>query len=188
MKSRLRARVRGLVARFKRNQRASVAIEFGLLALPFALLMFAILETCVSFTAQLLMSNATDDLARQIKTGQLRSPTEAQLKTAICGQLQIMVSEGCPGLQVDLRQIQSFVEGTQHTFKIEGSGEKQVNLYQGSTPRAFTQNAGGASTTNMLRIFYRWPIMTDVMRGKITNFGDASTLLYSAAVWRNEAF
>jgi len=60
------------IARFMRERQASTAIEFTALAIPFALLVFAILESCISFAAQEVLTNATDDIARQLRTGQLR--------------------------------------------------------------------------------------------------------------------
>ncbi|MBN9269505.1 MAG: pilus assembly protein, partial [Mesorhizobium sp.] len=59
-----------LLARFARDRRGSTAMEFALLAIPFALLVFAILESCISFAGQEVMANITDDVARQLRTGQ----------------------------------------------------------------------------------------------------------------------
>jgi Flp pilus assembly protein TadG len=41
-----------VVRRFVRRQGGSVAIEFGLILLPFAVMMFAIMETAMVFFAQ----------------------------------------------------------------------------------------------------------------------------------------
>ena len=60
-------------ARFLRDRRGSTAMEFAMLAVPFALLVFAILESCISFAGQEVMANITDDVARQLRTGQLRA-------------------------------------------------------------------------------------------------------------------
>ena len=65
-------RRQGFFARFLRNRSGSTAVEFTLLSIPFAVLVFAILETCISFAGQQVMSNVTDDIARQIRTGQLK--------------------------------------------------------------------------------------------------------------------
>jgi Flp pilus assembly protein TadG len=183
-------RSRATLLRFRQDRDASVAIEFGLLIIPFVIVLFAILESCASFAAQQVMSNATDELARQIRTGQLKDPTETTLKAAICARLQVMVTQSCPGLQIDLREIATFEEGSQHTFKIESAtgGEKQINLYKGTQREQFQWKAGGAVSRNMIRVFYRWPIMTDLLRGRLSNFGDSSTLLYAATVWKNEPF
>ena len=73
-------RSRGILAtlgrcfrRFSHDREGSTAIEFTMLAIPFSMLVFAILESCISFAAQEVMANATDDVARQLRTGQLPS-------------------------------------------------------------------------------------------------------------------
>ncbi|TGQ88974.1 pilus assembly protein, partial [Mesorhizobium sp. M1C.F.Ca.ET.204.01.1.1] len=95
------------------------AMEFAMLAIPFALLVFAILESCISFAGQEVMANATDDVARQLRTGQLQrsNVTEASIKQAICSRLQIMVAQNCPGLKVDLREYSSFAQAATAGFK-----------------------------------------------------------------------
>ena len=75
-------RRQGFLSRFLRNRSGSTAVEFTLLAIPFAALVFAILETCISFAGQQVMSNATDDIARQMRTGQLK-PGPALTETAL---------------------------------------------------------------------------------------------------------
>ena len=92
------------------NRRGSTAIEFTMLAVPFSMLVFAILESCISFAGQEVMANATDDVARQLRTGQLHAAnvTETSLKKMICDRLEIMVAKGCPDLFVDLRDLSDF--------------------------------------------------------------------------------
>ncbi len=63
----------GFPGRFLRDRSGSTAIEFAALALPFSMLVFAILESCIAFAGQEVMANATDDVARQLRTGQVRS-------------------------------------------------------------------------------------------------------------------
>ncbi len=41
---------------------------------------------------------------------------------------------------------------------------------------------------NMLRVFYRWPVMTDIMRKSMSSLKDNKTLHFSMAVWQNEPF
>ena len=44
-----KARRSRFFVRFLGDRRGSTAIEFGILAIPFALLVFAILESCIAF-------------------------------------------------------------------------------------------------------------------------------------------
>src|SRR5690606_34961281 len=86
-----------------RDRRGREAIAYAILAIPFSLLVFAILESCISFAGQQLLANATDNVARQLRTGQLKagSVTEASLKKLICDDIGILVASGCPELVVD---------------------------------------------------------------------------------------
>ncbi|NWN27536.1 pilus assembly protein, partial [Escherichia marmotae] len=50
-------------------------------------------------------------------------------------------------------------------------------------------NPGGAGTINQLRIFYRWPILTDLMKTRIASIkSQGKTLLFSTATWQNEPY
>lgn len=158
-----------------------------MLAVPFALLVFAILESCISFAGQEVMANITDDVARRLRTGQERQAnvTEATLKTMICSQLEIMVAKGCPGLEVDLRAYPSFAAAAQAGFKINQDGEIELT---GTTPTTFTVSPGLAESINMLRVFYKWPVMTDFMAKSMANLKDGNTLHFASMTWKNEPF
>jgi len=179
----------GFLTRFVRNRRGSTAIEFAILALPFALLVFAILESCISFAGQEVMANITDDVARQLRTGQLRPADVAggKLTTLICGRLQIIVSStDCPQqLLVDLREYPTFADAATATFKIQGG---KVVLMQGTNSQDFANTPGLAESKNMLRVFYAWPVMTDLMAKSMANLNGGRTLHFASVTWQNEPF
>ena len=52
----------------------------------------------------------------------------------------------------------------------------------------FAVTPGDALSINMLRVFYRWPVMTDLMRSSMSNLKDGKTLLFSTITWRNEPY
>jgi Flp pilus assembly protein TadG len=174
--------------RFVRDRRGSTALEFALLALPFALLVFAILESCISFAGQEVMANITDDVARQLRTGQLKPADVAgtKLTTLICGRLQIIVSTDCPDqLLVDLRQYSTFADAALASFKIAGG---KVVLMQGTTQQDFANSPGPAESRNMLRVFYAWPVVTDLMAKSMANLSGGRTLHFASITWQNEPF
>ena len=179
------ARHPGVFARFPRDRRGSTALEFAILAIPFALLVFAILESCISFAGQEVMANITDDIARQLRTGQLRAADVAgnNLRDKICAKLEIIVSQDCPNqLLVDLRQYTTFADAALAGFKIQNN---DVVLTQGSTTQSFTVAPGPAESRNMLRVFYKWPIMTDLLA---QSMGGNRTLHFASVTWQNEPF
>lgn len=176
----------GVFRRFRRNTRGNVAIEFAALALPFCLLVFAILESSISFAAQQVMTSVTDDVARKFRTGQIRAadinPTELQykLRDMICEPLQIVVSKGCPGLVIDLRSHSTFKQAAEHKVQFKPDGDLDV--------KDFKIALGDAQSKNQLRVFYRWPVMTDLMRKAMSNLPDGKTLHYATVTWQNEPF
>lgn len=172
----------GIARRFLGNDRGSTAVEFAVLAIPFSLLIFAILESCVSFAGQQVLANATDNVARQLRTGQVRSTdlTEAKLKNMICADLEVMVAKGCPGLIVDLKAYTSFADAAKVRIKLTPGGDIDTTGF-GVTP-------GKSMSKNMLRVFYKWPVMTDFMRKSMSNLADGKTLHFATVTWQNEPF
>ncbi|TPM39074.1 TadE/TadG family type IV pilus assembly protein [Mesorhizobium sp. B2-3-4] len=171
--------------RFLRDRRGSTALEFALLATPFALLVFAILESCISFASQEVMANITDDVARRLRTGQLKAADVAgdNLKNMICDRLEIIVSQDCPNqLSVDLRQYTTFADAALAGFRIQ-AGNVQLTKNGADVPFAVT--AGAAESKNMLRVFYKWPVMTDLLA---QSMGGNKTLHFASVTWQNEPF
>lgn len=173
---------RGFLSRFKRSKDGVVAIEFAALAIPFSMLVFAILESCISFAAQQVLSNSAEDVARQVRTGQVKAAdlNETKLKEMICDDLEIIVTSGCPELEVDLKEYSTFADAA--AVKIKYTSDDDIDTTD------FAVTPGVSGTKNMLRVFYRWPIITDLMRASMSNLKDNKTLLFSTVTWQNEPF
>ena len=172
---------------FFSDKRGSTAMEFAMLAIPFALLVFAILESCISFAGQEVMANITDDVARQLRTGQIKKAdvTETSIKQLICTRLEIMVAKNCPGLLVDLKEYATFADAATAGFKIVNG---DIVLTQGTNSASFSVSPGLAESKNMLRVFYKWPVMTDFMAKSMANLKDGNTLHFASVTWQNEPF
>jgi Flp pilus assembly protein TadG len=173
---------RWLLKPFLRDSRGATGVEFAVLALPFALLVFAILESCISFAGQQILANAADDVARQLRTGQLRpaNVTEPGLKTLICDRLNVLVADSCPGLVVDLREYPTFEAAA--AVKLKFTADRDIDT------SGFAVKPGGSMSKNMLRVFYKWPVMTDLMRKSMSNLKDGKTLHFAAVIWQNEPY
>lgn len=189
-----KARRLGFLARFARDRRGSTAIEFAALAIPFSLLVFAILESCLSFAGQEVLTNATDDIARQLRTGQIRANAVSvdALTQNICARLEILMAKDCKDrLQIDLRKYDSYVEAAGYTYKIANG---DIVLMKGASvdPKQFVAEPGENETINMLRVFYRWPVITDFMATYMAGLdfkGERkATLHFATNTWRNEPY
>jgi Flp pilus assembly protein TadG len=172
---------RSLLGKFARERRGSVAVEFGIMAMPFIMLIFAILETSLSFSTQQLLANAADRIARDVRTGRLKlNDLKGQgLHDKICDRIGLMAPAGCPELEVDIQSYATFAAVPKKTpFKANGDIEDS----------GFKVAPGGPGTINQLRVYYRWPVLTDFMRKYMSNLPGGKTLLAASTTWRNEPF
>jgi len=172
---------RSLLGRFVRNRKGSTAIEFTVLAIPFFMLVFAVLESSISFAAQQVMANAADDIARQFRTGQIKANdfSKQEVRDLICDRMQIVVSPGCPGLEVDFQTYPTFSEAAKVRVEFDNGDLDTTD---------FDILPGDAMSKNMLRVFYRWPVITDFMRKSMASLPDGKTLHFASVTWQNEPY
>lgn len=177
--------------RFVKDERGSNALEFTMLIFPFTLMMFAVIESGISFAAQQIMSNAADDVARGLRVntlipsirpdGSTPTPPEiaAKVKEMICDEISVLVTAGCPGLAIDLRTYAKF-EDVPVLLGRKSDGDIELT--------GFHIVPGGAGDINSIRVAYRWPVIADFMRKYLAELPDGKTLLFSTLTWRNEPY
>ncbi|MEM6461552.1 MAG: TadE/TadG family type IV pilus assembly protein [Pseudomonadota bacterium] len=178
----------------RRDENGGVAIEFAFLAIPFFLLVFAIIETCLTFGAEQTMNYAVDKLGRELRTGQITfatgestDMTEQEFRTALCNEVSVFFNCGDDvdqRLFVDLQSYATFA-AIPTTVPLS-SGELDTS--------GFSFSPGGPSTINMLRAYYIRGIAVDLFRPYLANIkaqGDADPdhyLIVATTAYRNEAY
>jgi Flp pilus assembly protein TadG len=180
----------------------ATAIEFALLAVPYFIIIFAIIETFVAFTAEQLIANATDTMSRKLRTGQItyalgRPATDMdQLKfrTAFCNEIAVMINCSASELATPAK-LYLDVE-TYSTFGDIPTTIPHVSTaaYADLDPSGFKFQPGGPSSINMVRAYYRWKITTDIVRPYITTIRPANGsmptdfLIVATSVFQNEKY
>lgn len=175
----------------KDSRRGSAAIEFAMIAPIFFLFLFGIIETGVLFFAQSTLTNAIDDAARQVRTGQLKGEiTSDQMKEAVCSSmasssdgshLGLMSWSTCKqNLQVDMRVFDGFSTAS-YPAVITPGGDIDVNN--------MTVQATDACKVVLFRAYYPWHVLTPFLGPLMSNMpsGDR-VLLGSAAAFRTEPY
>lgn len=182
-----RIRRRLLFKRFARDTKGATAIEFAMLAVPFLITLFAILEFGLALTVQQLVVNATDDVAREVRTGQVKALTTAELKTKICDRIDFLVTANCPGLKVDLRTYPSFqAASNQQVFQTSNEG---IALeFQAGKALALKSEIGGSGARQTLRSFYFWPITVSLLYPSMAKAGNGKMLISASQTWQNERY
>ncbi|MBB4194017.1 Flp pilus assembly protein TadG [Rhizobium aethiopicum] len=184
-----------------RSRDGAAAIEFALLAIPYFLVIFAILETFIAFAAEELVSNAVDTMSRRMRTGQITynlgrttDMSRTQFRQAFCNEISILIScstseAATPSkLYVDVQTFSSFSAIPTTIPKVSSDRYADINT------AAFKYTPGGAGTINMLRAYYRWEIITDLVRPYITTIrpsdGSMPTqyLIIATSAFQNEQY
>jgi Flp pilus assembly protein TadG len=187
-----------LLRRFRRSQDGAAAIEFAILALPYFLIVFAILETFIAFIGEQVVSNGVEVMARKVRTGELKSATandpafRTAFRTAFCAEISVMIS--CSGTEIatpkrlylDLRSFSSFAD-------IPTAIPRQSSAaYSDLKTTDFGYSPGGPKSINMLRAYYRWPVLTDLVRPMLTSVrpanGAGEFLIVATATFQNEDY
>lgn len=169
-------RRRGPLSLFFRSRDGAAAIEFAILAIPYFVIVFAIIETFVAFGAEQLVGNAVDTMSRKLRTGAItvnHSPStdmdRTQFRQAFCNEISILIQCSASEIStpnklwIDLRSFSSFQIMTATAPGIPLTATGDLNT------AAMTYAPGGANTTNMLRVYYKWSVITDLVRPYVTN-------------------
>ncbi|MEY9167777.1 Flp pilus assembly protein TadG [Sinorhizobium fredii] len=192
---------RHLFRRLLGDRRGGTAIEFAILALPFFIVVFASIETFVAFTGEQLLANATDTLARRIRTGEITfnqgkstDMTQAEFRQAFCDEIAILLT--CSATEVDEPEklyldIREVADPSQFPAAVPrvGSGDS-TDLDTGG----FQFAPGAGKEFTMVRAYYRWQVITDLVRPYVTNLRPAGSsmpqdyLMVATATFRNEDY
>lgn len=144
-------------------------------------MLFAIVECCASFTVQQLISQNATTLARELRIGTLdgNSLNENFFKQYMCEKSSLFVRLECDRLYVDLRSYKTVSE-IPRGLHYKSDGDIDVS--------DFKIQPGGIGPIKNLRVLYKWPLFTDLIRGSISTLPDGTTILFSNEVWRSEPF
>lgn len=165
--------------RFGGDQDGATAVEFGLVALPFFGLMFAILEIGLTFFAMQTLDTAVHMSSRLIRTGiaQEQGYDAVSFKNSICDRVGVLFD--CGKLKVDVRTIATF-DSSDPPLPLDDEG----NL----TDATFIYSPGSGGDIVLVRAFYEWPSLTKGVYFSLANTGNGNFLMASTAAFKNEPF
>ncbi len=171
------------VKRFRMNEDGVTAIEFGIIALPFFALIFAIIESGLYFFASQVMDTGFREAARKIRTGEAQTWTQQQMRDEICTDAN--KSSGlftCENIFVDLREV-DFAAGMSVPEPTTGASPKAFN----SAAINYTENICGGKTV-LMRAYYKWPSFVDILGSPLARLNDGTILMSSTAAFKTEPF
>jgi|EndMetStandDraft_4_1072995.scaffolds.fasta_scaffold471479_1 Flp pilus assembly protein TadG len=164
--------------RFRKDQSGASAVEFGFVAMPFFALMFAIIETSLTFFTSQILETAVSDASRLLMTGQAQNAgmSAAQFKNQVCAGLPAFFD--CQNkVQVDVRTYTAYL-GSDTNRPLTNGLVNWVPQY----------NPGGKGDIVVVRAIYPMPTYTNFYGQSLANMSDGSLLLMASSAFKNEPF
>lgn len=164
-------------AGFMRNRDGSAAVEFGLVVLPFCIMIFAVLEVALIFTLDSVLENAAISAGRLVRTGQASAQgmTATEFKAQLCSRMSIF-SGDCPArASIDVRVIPQF--DTTPPDPLAG---------EGFDPSSLTYANGDPGDLILVRVWYQHPLLTTFLSQGLSQIGDRTAVLTATTAFRNE--
>lgn len=168
---------------FVRDQRGVTAIEFGLLAPPFFLIVGAILETSVVFLSTQILDTALQDTARLVRTGQMQSTTAETFRNEMCGRLYGLFN--CDKLHVEVQVLTRF-DAAEITPPVNFACRTREECEKWTRDQTYTP--GQTSNIMVAQVYYRWPIILDFYGMTLANMPFGERVVGAATVFQNEPF
>jgi Flp pilus assembly protein TadG len=164
--------------RFARQQDGSAAIEFGLVALPFIALIFAIIETAIVFFASQTLETAVADSSRLIMTGQAQNKgfDKDAFKEQVCARIYGLF-DCANGLYVDVETFSSF-SNVSLSSPVDRNGNLDTSKFQ--------YQPGNANDIVVVRLVYQWPVYVSLLG--LSDMTGNKRLMIATAAFRNEPF
>lgn len=148
-----------------------------MVALPFCLMIFAILELGLVFVTDSVLDNATIETGRLVRTGQAsaQAMTPEQFKTSLCSRMSIFTPDCAARATVDVREVPQFA-ATPPDPMSGGTFNNGVLTYTNGAPGSLM----------VVRVWYRHPLITTFLAQGLSRLNDGTAMLTATTAFRNE--
>lgn len=160
-----------------RAREGSVAVEFGMVALPFIMMIFSIMELGLVFVTDSVLENAAIETGRLVRTGQAsaRGMTAADFKASLCARMSIFSGDCASRATVDVRVIPQFA--VTPPDPMAGGTFSEAGL---------TYSNGNPGSLMLVRVWYRQPLLTTFLAQGLSRLNDGTVRLTATTSFRNE--
>lgn len=171
--------------RLLRARDGSTAIEFALIALPFFMLLFAILEIGLLLLLDAVVETAAADTGRLVRTGQIQmqnlTPEKMRevMKAKLCSEMSVFANDCATRAYLDVRVVNDFSTPLDEEDPMASGKLDKTKI---------DVKPGQPGDMVMVRIWYEHPIVTPFMQQALTKAQDGKVMLTTTMAFRNEPF
>lgn len=179
-----------LLRRFRRSEDGATVVEFALIATPFLMLLWAIIETALMFWTTQMLEEALTQASRSLLTGESRglytsgnaAVNTAAFRDAVCARAPIGLID-CTKLSVDVRSYQSFSaanSGSAGSNPLAGGGFNTSNF-------SYSQPASNQIVVVRAALDYSL-FLTSWASASLANIGPGRRGIVASVAFRTEPF
>ena len=153
-----------------------------MVAIPFFLMIFSILELGIVFILNSVLETATTDTGRLLRTGQAQAQAfdKARFKSELCSRMALFENDCTNRATIDVRVIPQFALTDE---------DREEPITDGALDSSkTTYDAGGPTSLVLVRVWYPHPLMTPFLSQSVSRIGNGKVLLTAATAFRNEEF
>ena len=177
--SRAAAAIRARAGRLSRDDKGATAVEFAIVAAPFFLFLFAVMEIAYMFFITVMIESAVLDSARKVRTGQMQfqGADAEDFWEDVCEGVSMVAD--CDGrLFLDVRVIENF--GSSNLPDPVADGEFD--------PSDLDVDYGEAGDIVLVRAYYVWDVVFPNLGTNLSNLNGGKRLISATTAFRNEPF
>lgn len=182
--------MRSVIGRFRRSENGATAVEFGFIALPFFMLIWAIIETGLMFWTTQVLEESLSQASRLLLTGESRSrytSTTASVNAAafrddVCARAAMKLID-CSKLAIDVR--------TYGDFSAASSGTSSSNPLAGGNldTSSFSYRQPDTNQIVVVRAVLDYKLfLTNWASSNLANIGSGRRGIVASVAFRAEPF
>lgn len=169
----------GFFKHWRKDANGAVAVEFGLIFVPFILLVLGIIELALMYTAATMLEGSTHAAARVLRTGQAQESGDALtfFQDTLCNHLMGLVD--CNGV---VHEVLLSPDGHFSSLDVTPQFDEDGNMIS----RGF--DPGQENSAIIVRSTYRYQFITPLIGTLVSGRADNSVTLMSTVSLRNEPY
>lgn len=170
-----------LAGRWREDRKGATAIEFGILALPFMMMLIGTIAVGLFYFTTFSFENAVERAARLIRIGEVQQSgmSAEEFKDEICSRLPGYID--CAGkMRVNVQNYSEFSDIV--TPSCTDNDGKLV------PPASTTYNAGSASEVVLVTVCYEWEFAGKLPFIKVGSMPNGSALIQASTTFRTEPY
>lgn len=167
----------------RQNREGAAAVEFAMVALPFFVLILAILEIALVLSVSAILEAATLSSARLVRTGQItQQMTKDDFKNEICARMGPFSGACLRNILIDVRPVTGFSD----PLVVPPISDGPDGPHYDEDKTVF--NKGNARDLMLVRVWYHQPTMTPFLNQAMSRVGKQGTYLHATSAFRNEPY